>query len=153
MLILGKRYTVITIRKLSIITLLAFMPYFSNANELSVDVKNNIPEEKQFIKLSDTETKKEIDLLSVSVRTVWPSDVKTVGQATEYILETIGYKLVVTYPAPSDAISMANKPIPSLAKIHRTMPIIDAIQLMIGLDNYVIVDHDHRLVSFSRKER
>jgi len=145
---------VITINRLKIIILFALFSSVVSANEYTIDVKGNLPEEKKSIQsITNFENKREIDLLSVSVRTVWPSDIKTIGQATEYILETIGYKLVVSYPAPSDALNIANKPIPAIAKNHRTMPIIDSIQLLIGLNNYVIVDHDHRLVSFSKKER
>lgn len=142
----------ITINKLSII-LFSLFTGTVHANKLILDVNGNIPEKKQIIAAEEVQTKKDIDLLSVSVRTVFHENIKSVGQATEYILETIGYKLVVSYPAPSDAILLASKPIPPIARIHRTMPIVDAIQLMIGLENYVIIDHGHKLVSFSKKER
>ncbi|WP_255433316.1 pilus assembly protein PilL [Pantoea sp. B9002] len=93
----------------------------------------------------------QIDLTTVSVRTVWPEDAKTVKQASQYILDTIGYRLVTEYPAPSDANKLADQKIPPIAKVHRTMPIIDVLQMLIGFDNYVVVDHAHKLVSFTKR--
>ena len=90
-----------------------------------------------------------VDPLSLYARTVWPEDVKTVEEAVRYLLEPTGYILVTGYPAPFDAADLVKQPIPPIAKLHRTMPIIDALQIMIGLDNYVVVDHANRLVSFS----
>ncbi|HBO1496114.1 TPA: hypothetical protein L4F09_006202 [Pseudomonas aeruginosa] len=90
-----------------------------------------------------------VDPLSLYVRTSWPEDVKTIGQAARYVLEPTGYRFVTQYPAPSDAIKFANRAIPPIVKLHRTMPVIDALQLLVGVDNYVIVDHNHKLVSIS----
>lgn len=92
-----------------------------------------------------------IDLTTVSVRTVWPEGITTVREASNYILDTIGYRLVTEYPAPTDANRLANQKIPPIAKVHRTMPIIDVLQMLIGLDNYVVVDHDHKLISFTKR--
>lgn len=105
----------------------------------------------RFLK-SDKPQKVDVDPLSLYARTVWPEDVNTVGSAVSYLLEPSDYRLALNYPAPSDALKLASGPIPPIAKLHRTVPIIDAIQLLIGLDNYVIVDHRNKLVSFSRSK-
>ncbi|WP_275211838.1 pilus assembly protein PilL [Citrobacter freundii] len=89
-----------------------------------------------------------VDPLTVYMRTVWPEDVKTVRQAIDYLLEPTGYRLVTSYPAPREAALLVDKPIPPIAYVHRTMPVLDALQLLVGLDNYVVVDHAHHLVSF-----
>ena len=94
----------------------------------------------------------QLDPLSLYARTVYPEDVKTVGGAASYLLETTGYTLVVAYPAPNDAISIVKRKIPPIAKIHRTMPIIDALQILIGNDNWIVVDRHHKLISFSEKK-
>lgn len=73
---------------------------------------------------------------------------KTVRQAIDYLLEPTGYRLVTSYPAPREAALLVDKPIPPIAYVHRTMPVLDALQLLVGLDNYVVVDHAHHLVSF-----
>ncbi|WP_225760272.1 pilus assembly protein PilL [Leclercia sp. Marseille-Q4284] len=91
-----------------------------------------------------------VDPLTVYMRTVWPEDVKTVRQAVDYLLEPTGYRLVTSYPAPREAALLVDKPIPAIAKMHRTMPVLDALQLLAGLDSYVVVDHVHHLVSFQK---
>lgn len=91
-----------------------------------------------------------IDPLTVYMRTVWPEDVTTVRQAIDYLLEPTGYRLVTRYPAPREAALLVDKPIPPIAKIHRTMPVLDALQMLVGLNNYVVVDHAHHLVSFQK---
>jgi len=93
----------------------------------------------------------DIDLTTVSVRTVWPENAKTVREASQYILDTIGYRLVTEYPAPSEANKLADQKIPPIAKVHRTMPIVDVLQMLIGFDNYVVIDHAHKLVSFTKR--
>ena len=93
-----------------------------------------------------------LDPLAVWVRTVYPEDVNTVGEAIRYLLEPTGYRVVVAYPAPSDAITIVNSRVPTIAKVHRTMPVMDALQLLIGNDNWIVVDRNHKLISFSEKK-
>ncbi|EOU1356180.1 hypothetical protein AO946_26450 [Pseudomonas aeruginosa] len=93
-----------------------------------------------------------IDPLSLYARTVYPEDVKTVGDAARYLLEPTGYQLVVVYPAPKDAVDIYQRKIPPIAKIHRTMPIIDALQILIGNDNWIVVDRNNKLISFSESK-
>ncbi|WP_263147653.1 hypothetical protein [Pseudomonas sp. RIT-PI-AD] len=90
-----------------------------------------------------------IDPLSLYARTVYPEDVKTVGDAARYLLEPTGYQLVVVYPAPKDASNIYKRKIPPIAKVHRTMPIIDALQILIGNDNWIVIDRNNKLISFS----
>lgn len=92
----------------------------------------------------------EIDPLSVSVRTVWGKEVTTVEQAAKWILEPIGYRLVTTYPAPVESVRFAVRPIPPELKMHRTMPIVDVLQLLVGIENTVVVDRRNHLVSFEK---
>ncbi len=91
-----------------------------------------------------------VDPLTVYMRTVWPEDVQTVRQAVDYLLEPTGYRLVTRYPAPREAALLVDKPIPPIAKVHRTMPVLDALQMLVGLDHSVVVDHAHHLVSFQK---
>lgn len=91
-----------------------------------------------------------VDPLTVYMRTVWPEDVTTVRQAIDYLLEPTGYRLITRYPAPRESALLVDKPIPPIAKMHRTMPVLDALQLLVGLNHYVVVDHAHHLVSFQK---
>ncbi|WP_134460079.1 hypothetical protein [Pseudomonas aeruginosa] len=94
----------------------------------------------------------QIDPLSLYARTVYPEDVRTVGDAARYLLEPTGYQLVIAYPAPKDAISIYQRKLPPIAKVHRTMPIIDALQILIGNDNWIVIDRNHKLISFSESK-
>lgn len=94
----------------------------------------------------------EINPLTLFVRTVYPEDVQTVGEAAQYLLETSDYLLVTDYPASSSAQKIAQRKIPPIAKVHRTMPLVDALQLLIGEGNWVVVDHVNRLVSFTEEK-
>lgn len=96
-------------------------------------------------------TNAEVDPLSVYVRTIYPQDTRTVIDAVEYILEPIGYQIVLDSPAPLDARELASKRIEPIAKLPRTMSIADAILVLIGTENYLIVDHKHKLVSFTKE--
>lgn len=91
-----------------------------------------------------------LDPLSLAVRTVWDDeDVKTVGDAAKWILEPQGYRITTQYPAPKEAAKIAAGSIPPSMKMHRTMPVIDALQLLIGIENTVIIDRQHKLISFA----
>lgn len=92
-----------------------------------------------------------VDPLSVYMRTVWPDNVTSVRAAVDYLLEPTGYRLVTAYPAPREAALLVDKPLPPIARMQRTMPVIDALQLLAGLENYVVIDRAHRLVSFQKK--
>lgn len=95
----------------------------------------------------------QVEPLILSVRTVWDQDITTVGQAAMWVLGSTGYRLKTDYPAPEWSEKVAEKPIPPTMTIKRTMPIIDALQLLIGTDNTVIVDRRNKLISFEQGAR
>lgn len=92
-----------------------------------------------------------IDPLSIYVRTTYPQNMRTVAEAAEYVLEPTGYHLTTSRIASRTAARLAAQPIPPIARLNRTMPIIDALQLLVGLDHWVIVDPQHKLVTFQEK--
>jgi len=92
----------------------------------------------------------EIDTLQVSVRTIYPPELSNVKQAVDWLLEPLGYYVMTDYPAPESAKMLLAQPIPPVAKMHRTMPVLHALQLLVGEDNTIIVDKQHRLISFSK---
>ncbi|GLR76826.1 hypothetical protein [Aliivibrio sifiae] len=91
-----------------------------------------------------------VDPLQVSVRTVWPPELTTVRHAIDWLITPLGYQVVTEYPAPKNANTILNVPIPASAKLHRTMPVLDAIQILIGSDNTILLDKKHRLLSVAR---
>ncbi|MFA0196792.1 hypothetical protein AB4501_21795 [Vibrio sp. 10N.222.55.E8] len=92
----------------------------------------------------------QVDTLQVAARTLYPPQVTTVGDAATWLLEPLGYHIVTDYPAPKSAQRLLGKPIPTAAKVYRTMPVTHALQLLIGEDNSLIVDREHKLITFSK---
>lgn len=92
----------------------------------------------------------EVDTLQVSVRTIYPPELVDVKDAVDWLLEPLGYYVVTEYPAPDSAKLILAQSIPPVAKMHRTMPVLHALQLLVGSDNTIIVDKKHRLISFAR---
>ncbi|MFA0012020.1 hypothetical protein AB4391_01540 [Vibrio lentus] len=92
----------------------------------------------------------DVDTLQVSARTLFPPEMKTVGEAAKWLLEPLGYHIVTDYPAPKSAKAILSHPIPTAARMHRTMPVTHALQLLIGQDNTLIVDREHKLITFSK---
>lgn len=92
----------------------------------------------------------EVDHLDVYVRTLYPPEVKTVREAATYLLESTDYRLITTFPAPTESREMADATIPPLARLPRTMSITDALLVLIGPDNWLVVDRENKLVSFAR---
>lgn len=94
-----------------------------------------------------TYSQNQVDALQVSVRTVFPDSVSTVGDAIRWYVEPLGYYVLSAHPAPISAKAMLDRPIPETAMIHRTMPVLHAIQLLIGQGNSIIVDKEHKLIT------
>lgn len=93
----------------------------------------------------------DIDPLSVYVRTDYPPTVKTIQDAAGYVLAPTGYRFISDYPAPLDADRIGSSRVPPVAKIHRTMQIIDALQLLVGQQYYIVIDRNNRLISFTQQ--
>lgn len=98
---------------------------------------------------TNTAFAKEVDTLQVSVRTVYPTTVNTVGDAVKWFVEPLGYYVLTDHPAPASAKALLAKPIPMEAMMHRTMPVLHAVQLLIGQNNTIIVDKKNRLITVS----
>jgi len=91
----------------------------------------------------------ESDPLDLYVRTIYPAESKTVLDAARYITEHTGYRIELGSNAPSDARKVALAPIPPIAQLHRTMSVKDALLVLIGTQNYLVIDKKHKLLSFT----
>lgn len=89
----------------------------------------------------------QIEPLQVTVRTIYPEQINTVEAAIKWLIEPSGYKVLDTYPG---AKTILNGSIPNNAQLNRVMPVLDAIQLLIGEDNTIILDKKHHLITFSK---
>lgn len=89
-----------------------------------------------------------LDNLELMIRTSYPKDIKKVGDAIQYIVEPFGYTVIKNSRFSPSSASIANKPLIPLAREIRTMPVYDAIQVLIGPENTILVDHQNKLISF-----
>lgn len=90
--------------------------------------------------------------LHIGTRLSFDPRIRTVKQACEWVLRPTGYKLVVSHPAPFDALEIARSPMSPLVQdqLGRAVSIEEALLLVIGSDNRLVVDHKNKLVSFER---
>lgn len=88
------------------------------------------------------------DVLKMGARATFPPDIRTVGQATRYLLEPTGYKLLLNDPAPYESEEIASQPISKNALSSKVYPVEDVILRLVGKDNRIIIDHENKLVSF-----
>lgn len=93
-----------------------------------------------------------VNLLRVQTRTVWPSQVRTVADAAHYILAPIGYRLLLTAPAPRESAAIAAQGIAPKSIRPQTLPIEEALLALAGPGTKLIVDHQHKLVAFAYQE-
>ncbi|MGI0120365.1 hypothetical protein [Zooshikella sp. RANM57] len=92
-----------------------------------------------------------LEPLNLYVRMVLPTEAKTVQDAAEYLISHTGYQLKLDEPAPTDAQQIASNTIKPIARMSRTMSVMDSLLVLIGPENYLIVDREHKLLSFTAK--
>ena len=88
--------------------------------------------------------------LKVGVKTSYPPNVSTVGEAIMFVLAVTDYKLAIGSPASMSADEIATRPIPPEAMHESIMPVYQAILLLIGKDSRLVVDEQHKLITFEK---
>ena len=86
----------------------------------------------------------------IQVRLHFPEEVISIGDAVYYLLEPCDYKLVVDGEAPKDSLEIGLEAIPAAAKRGQVLTLKNALLLVIGEDKRLVVDHQHKLISFER---
>ena len=93
-----------------------------------------------------------LDPLRINIRTDLPKKIKTIGAAAQYYADVAGYQIKTTYPAPQYASVIASEELNMLALVSETKPIDEAILSLLGEGCILVVDHEHKLISFDIKE-
>lgn len=89
-----------------------------------------------------------MDAMRLRIRTHLPNGIETVGQAAQYYAVTIGYRLTVDPPAPSESYRIATELLSPLARTDRILPVSEAILALLK-DNYrLVIDTKNKLFSF-----
>ena len=77
-----------------------------------------------------------------------PREITNVGQAAQYLLEPIGYKVVVPNEAQQSTLAILNRPVSPVAAKYGLTTIENALLVLIGEDSRLVVDYTHKLISF-----
>ncbi|MEM7083748.1 MAG: hypothetical protein AAF465_13540 [Pseudomonadota bacterium] len=86
--------------------------------------------------------------LKAQVRFELPSHITTVAQAADWFLEPHGYRLALGGNAPREASAIALQSLPAALPNGRVMTIEDALLAITLDDQAVVIDNEHKLVSF-----
>jgi hypothetical protein len=90
------------------------------------------------------------DPMRIQIRTILPKEITTVGAASQYYAQVIGYRLVTSDPAPKESAGIAAEPISPLFFTNRIMAVEDAILAILRAPNLLVIDHEHRVFSFEK---
>jgi hypothetical protein len=93
-----------------------------------------------------------LDPMRLGIRTDLPGEVKTVGQASQYFADAIGYQLVTQYPAPEESAVIAAETISPLSITSGIKPVEEAIISLLRSGCNLVIDHEHKLFSFEHRE-
>lgn len=91
-----------------------------------------------------------INPLNRQIRMNLPHGIKHVDQAVLYVLRATPYKLALGYPASGSASIIAMQPVSPEAFEGSVMTIADALLILIGEDNQLLIDADNKLISFEQ---
>ncbi|MCK5665820.1 MAG: hypothetical protein KAI17_20170 [Thiotrichaceae bacterium] len=88
--------------------------------------------------------------LKMQIRTIYPEEITSIEKALIYLLEPTGYELAL-YPlmatAPQESGVIVAQALSPLARTRRVMSIEKALLQVIGNENALVVDHEHKLIS------
>lgn len=90
------------------------------------------------------------DPMRIQIRTVLPTEIKTVGTASQYYAGVIGYRLATLSPAPEESADIAAEPISPLFFTNNILAVEDAILAILRAPNLLLIDHEHKLFSFAK---
>ena len=77
----------------------------------------------------------------------FPDRIKNVKETTEYLLEPIAYKLVLSPSAENDTKRILSRPLLRTNADGSLKSIEDALLQVSGDDTVLVVDHEHKLVT------
>ena len=77
----------------------------------------------------------------------FPDRIKNVKETTEYLLEPIAYKLVLSPSAENDTKRILSRPLLRTNADGSLKSIEDALLQVSGDDTVLVVDHEHQLVT------
>jgi len=93
-------------------------------------------------------THEQEDLLDVVIQTTIPNDVKTIGEAINFLLMRSGYELAASYRQGNYVAQLLAKPLPYAHRKLGPIRLKDALLLLVGKAYWMKADPVHRLLAF-----
>jgi hypothetical protein len=91
---------------------------------------------------------KKYDPLRLKMVMRFPANVKTIQQATQYMLETVDYKLTLSPLNPNETRQILSRPLMPQDRIGGLQTIEDGLLQISGDDTVLIIDRANKLISF-----
>lgn len=88
------------------------------------------------------------DPLRLKVVMHFPPNVRTIQQATQYLLETANYKLALSPTNPEETRQILSRPLLPQDRDGSLKAIEDALLQISGDDTVLIIDREHKMLSF-----
>lgn len=88
------------------------------------------------------------DPLRLKIVMRFPANVKTIQQATQYMLETVDYKLTLSPANPEETRMILSRPLLPQDKDGSLKTIEDGLLQISGDDTVLIIDRTNKLISF-----
>lgn len=89
-------------------------------------------------------------MLRRGVVMTFPPEVKTVLDASRYMLAPGGYRVTIPNSTQQQTSAILNRPVLSVHRNGALLPIDVALLTVAGDDTLLIVDHESKLVTFER---
>ncbi len=94
-----------------------------------------------------------VDPLAYGTSMQFHAKINTVAAAADYILEPIGYKVVVPAASKAATLDILQRPLSPLAKDAGMVTIQQGLLLLIGPDSRLVIDREHKRVTFEPRPR
>ena len=105
---------------------------------------DNAPADTPVVKVSG----RTFDPLRLKVVMHFPPNVRTIQQATQYLLETANYKLALSPTNPEETRQILSRPLLPQDRDGSLKAIEDALLQISGDDTVLIIDREHKMLSF-----
>lgn len=96
---------------------------------------------------------KKFDPLRLKVIMRFPANVKTIQQATQYMLETVDYKLTLNPLDPEETKKILSRPLMAHDRNGSMQTIEDGLLQISGDDTVLIIDRNNKLISFELQNK
>ncbi len=92
----------------------------------------------------------QVDLLETTLNLRFPERIQTVGEATRYLLQRSGYRLVSEDVMAPETAALFTLPLPAVHRRLGPMTLREALVTLAGPAFLLVQDLAHRLVTFER---